>query len=108
MNWNTLLIDAGLSEREAEAVYSKIKKVASQNIRKDLRLDLIGKINNDVKVSSSVKQRALFCSSYPNSTVYKDIINIANNISAKLEQNVLVPSTESGLSGLFKRLIEHF
>ncbi len=103
-----LIMNQVKNEREAEAVYGKIKKVASQNIRKDLRLDLIGKINNDAKVSSSVKQRALFCSSYPNSTVHKDIINIANNISAKLEQNVLVPSTESGLSGLFKRLIEHF
>jgi len=96
------------NDREAEAVYGKIKKVAAKNIRKDLNLELIGKINNDAKVSSSVKQRALFCSSYPNSTVYNDIIGIANKISVKLERDVLVSSTESGLSGLFRRLIEHF
>jgi flagellar biosynthesis protein FlhG len=96
------------NDKEAEAIYGKIKKVASQNIRKDLNLNLIGKINNDIKISSSVKQRALFCSSYPNSAVYNDLVGITNNISKKLERDMLVPSTESGLSGLFKRLIEHF
>ncbi len=96
------------NDKESDAVFGKIKKVALEKIRKDLNLHLIGKINNDIKVSSSVKQRALFSSTHPNSAVYRDIVAIANNISVKLERNVLVPSTESGLSGLFKRLIEHF
>jgi len=96
------------NNKESDAVFAKIKKVALQNIRKDLNLHLIGKINNDIKVSSSVKQRALFCAAHTNSAVYKDIVSITNNIAKKLERDVLVPSTESGLSGLFKRLIEHF
>ncbi len=96
------------SQKEAEAVFGKIKKVASANIGGDLDLQLIGKINSDIKVSSAVKQRALFSVSYPNSQAYKDITNIANNIAKKLEHNVLVTPNESGLTGLFKRLMEHF
>ncbi|MBU0720806.1 P-loop NTPase [bacterium] len=96
------------SEKEAQAVFDKIKKVASANIGGDLDLRLIGKINSDVKVSSSVKQRALFSVAHPSSGAYKDIAAIANNISAKLERNVLVNANESGLTGLFKRLMEHF
>jgi flagellar biosynthesis protein FlhG len=96
------------NEKEAVAVYDKIKKVALANIGDKLQLKLIGKINSDIKVSSSVKQRALFSAVYPSSDVYKDILAIANNINKCLERDVLVSPSESGLSGLFKRLVKHF
>lgn len=94
--------------REAQAVFDKIQKVAFTNIGPKLDLRLMGKIDSDVKVSSSVKQRALFTLNYPASGPTKDIESIAKHISAKLERNVLVNSNESGLTGLFKRLMEHF
>ncbi|MBU1928017.1 P-loop NTPase [bacterium] len=94
--------------REAQAVFDKIQKVALANIGPKLDLKLIGKIDSDIKVSSSVKQRALFTLNYPASGPTKDIEAIAKQISAKLERNVLVNSNESGLTGLFKRLMEHF
>ncbi len=104
----SMIMNQVKSEKEAKAVFDKIKKVADANIRDDLDLNLIGKINNDVKVSSSVKQRALFCVAYPNSQPNRDIVAIANNIIKRLERNMLVTSNESGLTGLFKRLMEHF
>jgi flagellar biosynthesis protein FlhG len=110
----TLRDDVGMimnqvkSEKEANAVFNKIKKVADANIGGTLDLRLIGKINIDTKVSSSVKQRALFTVEHPNSRVYDDIENIAKSIISKLERNMLVSSSESGLSGLFKRLLKHF
>jgi len=96
------------NENEASAIFSKIKKVADANIGGDLNLKLIGKINNDSKVSSSVKKRELFSVIYKSSQPHKDIVSIANTIITKLERNVLVPSEESGLTGLFRRLIKHF
>lgn len=104
----SMIMNQVKSDKEATAVFEKIKKVALANIGEKLKLKLVGKINSDVKVSSSVKQRALFCALYPSSTVHKDIISIANSISANLERDVLVSSKESGLSGLFKRLVKHF
>jgi len=104
----SLIMNQVKSEKEAVAVYEKIKKVALANIGDKLNLKLIGKINSDVKVSSSVKQRALFAISHPGSVVHKDIVDIANAINKNLERDVLVTSSESGLSGLFRRLIKHF
>ena len=110
----TLRNDVGLimnqvkSSKEASAIFEKIKKVAQANIGPDLNLNLIGKINSDIKVSSSVKQRALFTSSYAQSQPAKDIEAIADTLVNNLERNVLVDSNESGLTGLFKRLMEHF
>ena len=95
-------------EKEAQAVFDKIKKVADANIANGLDLTLMGKIDSDIKVSSSVKKRALFSATYPNSQPCKDIMSIASKLASKLERNVLVNTTESGLTGLFKRLIEHF
>ncbi|MFA6138082.1 MAG: P-loop NTPase [Sulfurimonas sp.] len=104
----SVILNQVKNEKEAEAVFEKIKKVAQANIGNNLELKLIGKINSDIKVSSSVKQRALFTVSYPSSQPHKDIVEIANVLINKLERNMLVTSNESGLTGLFKRLMEHF
>ncbi|MBA1438582.1 MAG: MinD/ParA family protein [Epsilonproteobacteria bacterium] len=96
------------NEKEAVGVFEKIKKVAQANIGNQLNLQLLGKINDDAKVAASVKQRALFSVLYPSAQATKDIETIVQKIRGKLERNVLVESNESGLSGLFKRLMEHF
>jgi len=110
----TLRDDVGMimnqvkNQKEADAIFTKIKKVADSNIDSNLNLKLIGKIDSDVKVSSSVKKRDLFSVAYPYSQPHKDMISIAASITSKLERDVLVTSSESGLTGLFKRLMEHF
>lgn len=110
----TLRSDVGVimnqvkNEKEAVAIFEKIKKVADANISHELDLQLIGKINEDIKVSGSVKKRALFSVAFPASQPTRDLEAIVAKISSKLERNVLVTPSESGLSGLFKRLIEHF
>lgn len=104
----SLIMNQVKNEKEAVGVYQKIKKVALANIGSQLNLNLIGKIDSDTKVSTSVKQRALFCALYPSCNPHKDIIKIANNITRDLERDVLVLPSESGLSGLFKRLVKHF
>lgn len=104
----SLIMNQVKNEKEAVAVYEKIKKVALANIGSKLDLKLIGKIDSDIKVSSSVKQRALFSVAHPGSNVHKDIVAIANSINKSLERNVLVSPSESGLSGLFRRLVKHF
>jgi len=104
----SMIMNQVKNEREAVAVFEKIKKVADANIGGNLDLKLLGKINSDAKVANSVKQRALFSALYPSSAATKDIEQIAAKIAKKLERNVLVTSNESGLSGLFRRLMEHF
>lgn len=104
----SMIMNQVKSEKEAQAVFQKINKVAKANIQNKLDLELIGKINEDPKVSTSVKQRALVSATHPNSQPHRDIVGIANKIIGKLERNMLVTSNESGLTGLFKRLIEHF
>jgi flagellar biosynthesis protein FlhG len=103
-----LIMNQVKHEKEALAVYEKIKKVARLNIGEALNIKFLGKINTDVKVASSVKQRTLFSVEHPSSSVYKDIVSIANKIIVNLERNVLVTSCESGLSGFFKRLVNQF
>ncbi len=104
----SMIMNQVRNAKEAQAIFNKINKVAKANIATNLDLKLIGKINSDIKVSSSVKQRALYCINYPFSQPAKDMEAIANTIAGNLERNVLVSSQESGLTGLFKRLMEHF
>ncbi|MGD9969859.1 MAG: MinD/ParA family protein [Sulfuricurvum sp.] len=96
------------SSKEAEALFEKIHKVAQANIGSNLQLSYLGQISSDPKVSTSVKKRSLFTRDFPNSTPAKEIELIVKRIAKKLERNVLVTPKESGLGGLFKRLMEHF
>lgn len=103
-----MILNQVKNEKEATAIYQKIKQVAHANIGKNLNLEFFGKVNSDAKVSTSIKRRELFCVEHKNTAPYVDIVAIANKIISKLERNLLVSSSESGLSGLFKRLIQHF
>ncbi|MDD5717047.1 MAG: P-loop NTPase [Sulfuricurvum sp.] len=96
------------SPKEAEGLFEKIHKVAQANIGPSLQLNYLGQISSDSKITASVKKRALFSRDYPSSTPTVELEQIVKRISKKLERNVLVNPKESGLGGLFKRLMEHF
>ena len=103
-----MILNMVKSEKEALTIFNKIQKVAHDNIGSQLNLELLGKINNDAKVASSIKQRELFVKLYPTSPAAKDVAQIASKVGEKVERNVLVSPNESGLSGLFRRLMGHF
>ncbi|MBU1643137.1 MinD/ParA family protein [bacterium] len=103
-----MVINQVANEQEALSIFERIEKVARANIRADLDLRFLGKINADHKVSSSVKQRALFCQAYAASGPSGDIRAIARELVKKLERQVFVKPKESGLAGLLKRMCEQF
>jgi len=96
------------SAKEAEALFEKIHKVAAANIGGSLQLSYLGQISSDPKISTCVKKRALFSRDFPTATPTNELELIVKRIAKKLERNVLVDPKESGLGGLFKRLMEHF
>ncbi|WP_310439590.1 P-loop NTPase [Sulfuricurvum sp.] len=96
------------SPKEAESLFEKIHKVAAANIGGSLQLSYLGQISSDPKISMSVKKRALFSRDFPTATPTSELEQIVKRIAKKLERNVLVDPKDSGLGGLFKRLMEHF
>ncbi|MDD2357398.1 MAG: P-loop NTPase [Thiovulaceae bacterium] len=104
----SMIMNQVRGESEALAVFNKIKKVAHSNISENLNLTLLGKVNSDSKVSMAVKQRELVSVVSSGSQPVIDLELIAHEIAKNLERNVLVSSTESGLTGLFRRLMQHF
>lgn len=96
------------NQQEAMALFEKIQKVALANIGDKLRLNFLGQITSDPKVSMSVKKRALYTKEFPTSAPSVELEMIVKRIAKKLERNMLVSPQESGLGGFFKRLIEHF
>lgn len=96
------------SAKEAEGLFEKINKVAQANIGGNLRLNYLGQVSSDPKISMSVKKRALFSRDFPGATPTLELEMIVKRLARKLERNVLVDPKESGLGGLFKRLMEHF
>jgi flagellar biosynthesis protein FlhG len=96
------------NQKEAMAVFNKIHKVALSNIRKTLNLQYLGQIEISNKIATAVKRRELVVASNPKSQSTTELEKIAEKLIQNLEQDVLVTSSESGLTGLLKRLMQHF
>lgn len=103
-----MVLNEVAGEQEALSIFERIQRVALANIREDLELRFLGKVNADQKVSNAVKRRALFAQEYPASVPSSDIRAIARELVKKLERQVYVKPKESGLAGLLKRLKEQF
>jgi len=103
-----LIFNQVRSEKEAQLLFDKINKVAKANIGSTLSLELLGKVNADEKVARSIKQRKIFSKENPVSPTTRDLEKIVKKLSRNLERNVLVSPEESGIQGLFKRLMTHF
>ncbi len=96
------------SEKEAELIFDKIKKVALKNIGPQLNLSLLGCLLNDKIVSRSIKQRTLFTDDHPSSSASADMEKIVSSLVYRLERKVLENRTTQGFGGFFRRLMEQF
>ncbi len=103
-----MLLNMAKSDKEANLIFEKIKKVAHSNIGDSLELNLIGKLQEDKAVAKSIKQRTLFTNDSPNSIASMDMKKIVNNLVYKLERKVLKNDTERSFGSFFKRLMEQF
>ncbi|MDE6044092.1 MAG: P-loop NTPase [Helicobacter sp.] len=92
--------------KEAQGIFEKIHKVASQNISQ-LHLELLGAITLDSIVSKSVKSRQLFAAQSPNSAPAAELEAIARMLAEKLERKVL--TKENGRFGRFlQKILQQF
>jgi len=96
------------SAKEARNIFAKIEQVAKLHIAPDLRLELLGELTRDEKVAYAVKRRSSFVRDFPRSRPTKELQIIAQNIMAEIDRSVRVNPNESGIAGLFKRLMEQF
>ncbi len=102
-----LVVNMVKDQKEADAIYDKIKKVAKGNIPQELDLRLLGKLNFDEGVMQSIKSRSLYTKNTATSPIVTDFKKIARNLATNMEQNVL-EDDEKGLGGFFKRMLSYF
>lgn len=103
-----LMMNQVHSEKEAMMIFEKIRKVAANNIGEQFKIHYIGKLETSAAVAKAVKQRTLFTKEGGAGAATKDIDKVVRQLSKSLERNVLVESKESGINGLFKRLLDQF
>lgn len=103
-----VLMNQVQSDQEARNIFNTIRHVALENIDDRLQLELLGKLSKDDKVAYSVKRRTCFIQDFPRSQPSRELQLIAQHIMADVDRSVRVHASQSGLSGLFKRLMEQF
>jgi flagellar biosynthesis protein FlhG len=95
------------SDREGEAVFEKIRKVASKNMP-SVVLRLLGQIPRDADIAKSVRGRYLFAKEIANAKASGRLETILDNLLRYMERGVLETKEGSGFGGFFKRLLNQF
>ena len=101
-----LLLNEVSSEKEAINIFSKIKNVASSNLNKNFRMQMIGFLKKDKIVTNSSIRRVLFTKEDPLSAPSEQIFKIAKKIAKISERKVL--EEEKGITRFFKKIFSGF
>jgi flagellar biosynthesis protein FlhG len=102
-----MLLNEVNNEKEALNIFSKINKVAKQNLREDFKLQMIGYLKKDKLVVSSSINRELFVKEKPYSTISEQMFTIARKIAKILERKVL-DKEENSIGKFFKKIFSGF
>jgi flagellar biosynthesis protein FlhG len=94
------------SEKEANTIFSKILKVARQNLRDNFRLLMLGFVKKDKSIYTATTKRELFVKEYPTIGVSEQVLNIAKKIARISERKVL--EEDKGIARFFKKIFSGF
>ncbi|MCB2356666.1 MinD/ParA family protein [Clostridium estertheticum] len=96
-----VIINRSLDNNEADLTFKKFNNAVNKFL--DMKLEYLGKIGEDKKLSYAVRQQEPVVVSYPNSEAAKDI----NKIASKLE-GAKDKVSGIGIEGLFKKIFSIF
>ncbi len=102
----SLLLNMVKNEKEANAIFNKISKVAKENIGDFLNLYNLGYLLHDKVVLKSVKQRILFTKEFPHSLASENLEDVVFSLIYKMERKML--NRKRGFGDFFKRIVEQF
>jgi len=96
-----VIINRSLDNNEANLTFNKFDNAVTKFL--GMKLEYLGKIGEDRKLSYAVRQQQPVIVSYPNSEAAKDINKIASKIEGMKDK-----SSGIGLEGLFKKIFSIF
>ncbi|MBU3159023.1 MinD/ParA family protein [Clostridium frigoris] len=96
-----VIINRSLDNNEANLTFNKFNNAVTKFL--DMKLEYLGKISEDKKLSYAVRQQQPVVVSYPNSGAAQDINKIASKIAGEKDK-----ACGSGIEGLFKKIFSIF
>lgn len=104
-----MVLNQVTSDKEANGVFEKIKRVAKTNITTSLELEWLGKIQKEQEVVKSTKKRFLFAKEYPNIQASMDVEDIARGLAEKMERKMLRDDdNQRGFGRFFRKILGKF
>ncbi|MBU3098637.1 MULTISPECIES: MinD/ParA family protein [Clostridium] len=96
-----VIINRSLDNNEANLTFNKFNNAVIKFL--DMKLEYLGKIGEDKKLSYAVRQQEPVVVSYPNSEAAQDINKIANKLEGAKDK-----VSGIGIEGLFKKIFSIF
>ena len=96
-----VIINRSLDNNEADLTFNKFNNAVTKFL--GMKLDYLGKISEDKKLTHAVREQQPVIVSYPNSQVAQDI----NSIASKIE-GIKDKTSGMGVEGLFKKIFSIF
>ena len=98
-----ILVNRVMDEKEGNKTFSKLNNAANSFL--NIKLEHLGNISDDSKVSQAVRKQEPFIVSFPNSMISREITSIANKIIGSKD---IHEKDIDGIQGLFKEIFRIF
>ena len=93
---------------EGKFIFTKVKHIADENLRKGFSLEYLGNISNSNIIKKSVQERVIFSKEYSGSLATRDLINILKDFIFKVESRKVDFDIDRSFKGFLTRLVERF
>jgi flagellar biosynthesis protein FlhG len=98
-----LIVNRVSSPEDAQVVFNKLKIAVNRFLK--YKIEFLGFVNEDSKVTQAVKEQHAFIVAYPNSAASQDIYSIAAKIT---NQEYKPVNSSNSLKTFFSKVINHF
>lgn len=98
-----VLVNRVMDEKEGNNTFSKISNAANSFL--NIKLEHLGNISDDKKVTQAVRKQEPFIITFPNCAASKEISSIANKMIGSIDNN---ESGNLGIQGLFREIFKIF
>lgn len=101
-----MILNMVKDKEEGFLIFDNLKKVARNNIKNSLDLELLSCIQNSSNITKCIKQRTLFTDEYPNMLATCQLREAVSNLLINLHKNP-IKKGDKGMLAFLRRLSEY-
>ena len=103
-----MIVNEVRSKKEGLSIFGKIKEVAGKHLRSDMRIELLGIVEESRIVRQSSKNRSLFVKEHPFSAPSSQLLDVVKKLTDNMDKDGGEIEKNRSVASFFRKLLNRF